>query len=171
MAIPPEPGFVRIGVITGVRDLPTQNWVFRGTPQSVDNPQPLPQSVFSRGTIKQANLESITSSTLTSPFDNCDSSTPGQGEYWCQDPIQQRRGVILGHHVQPIFQAPPGQFNPPPDVDSVPLPPFAIANPRSAGTMRYNTDMTLAACPFPTAISDAELSEIQSRELDAAGAN
>jgi len=164
MGIPPEPGFVRMGFIVGQRELPTQRWAFRGTPSSADSPQPRAQSIFSRGAIKQANLEQIDMDALNDPRGNCDSVQPVADEYWCQDPIQRRREAILGHHVQPIFQAPAGQFDSPPDVDSVPLPPFALANPRPGGTLRYETDSELTTCPTQRGATADEIAEIESRE-------
>jgi hypothetical protein len=155
MPIPPTPGYVRIAAITGI---PPGQWVFRGVPQSEESPQPLPRSVFTRGQVKQANRERVDPATLDAPFADCDTSTPTAAEYWCDGPLARRRGAILGHRVQPIYQEAPGSGNPT-DVDQPPLPPFASAVARGGGTLRYNSDEPLVACPGQMA-TDAKALEL-----------
>lgn len=72
-------------------------------------------------------------------------AAPSGASYWCNDPIQRRRGLRLGHVVAPIYyDTQPG--SPGTDVDSVPLPAFGSSLQHAAGTVMYN-DASLSNCP------------------------
>jgi hypothetical protein len=63
------------------------------------------------------------------------------------DPIQQRRGQRLGAPIQPMYLEPADGGTPPTDVDAVPLPAFAGLSVLAQGTIRFDSDPTLLACP------------------------
>lgn len=155
MPIPPTPGFVRIAAITGI-PVGTTRFAFRGTPDSIETPEPLPRSAFTRGQIKQANKEVVSAATLAAPLTDCDATPPPASEHWCDQPVQRRRGAILGQTVQPIYQEVVAS-NDPVDVDQPPLPAFSSATGRTAGTLRYDNDNPLASCPIPSAMSPEQL--------------
>jgi len=78
----------------------------------------------------------------TSP--NCGSGLPALSEYWCNDPVQKRRGQIFGRIAQPLYLFLTDDAG---DVDAPPLPVFSGIHVLSTGTNRFNTDTTLITCP------------------------
>jgi hypothetical protein len=99
-------------------------------------------------------MERVASATLAAPVDTCASALPPGSEYWCFDTIQKRRNQRLGAPIQPLYLEPLGSGTNPTDVDAPPAQPsFAGIVPLAAGTIRFNTDATLAGCPAqPTSV-------------------
>lgn len=161
-----QAGVVRLGFIFPPPDagIPAQRKTVRGVPVSyTDTGAPrIPQrSAFTSGSFRQANMERVAPATLAAPMDTCASALPTGSEYWCFDTIQKRRNQRLGAPIQPLYLEPLGSGTNPTDVDATPAQPsFAGIVPLATGTIRFNTDATLAACPAqPTAIGqpvDAE---------------
>jgi hypothetical protein len=112
---------------------------------------PLRSPTVGSGEFHQANLENISAATLNLPIATCAASLPVTAQYWCFDPIQKRRNQLMGTPYQPLYLDNVIGSNPPPDVDAnaspAPLPMFAGTVPLASGTIRFDTDATLAACP------------------------
>jgi hypothetical protein len=143
-----SPGMVRLGMIFPPPTFTGQQKTVQGTvvayPGFAKFPLTFAQST--PGQFLQANLESISATTLTTPTATCNASLPTTTEYWCFDPIQQRRGQRFGAVAQPLYLAPGGFASSAPDVDSVPLPVFAGTVPLASGTVHFD-DATLGVCP------------------------
>ena len=99
---------------------------------------------------------------LSTPLGDCDTQTPLMSQYWCGDVLNVRRGLVRGVKPQPIFQEPSGATNPP-DVDSVPLPPFVSIAARTGGALQYNGP-GLQNCPAKAQATAAELSWVEHEE-------
>jgi hypothetical protein len=145
-------GVVRLGFVFPPPDpgIPTQRKAIRGVPVAYSipgEPQIPERDAFTSGQFRQANLENVLPATLSNPTINCGSGLPNTPQYWCFDPILQRRGQRLGAAAQPMYLEPVGGGNPPTDVDAVPLPVFAGIVPLAGGTIRFDTDPTLQSCP------------------------
>ena len=144
-----SPGMVRLGMIFPPPTFAGQQKTVQGTavayPGFAKFPPTFQQST--PGQIRQANLENITAATHSAPVATCNANPPTSPEYWCFDPIQQRRGQRFGAVAQPLYLAPNGSASSAPDVDSVPLPMFAGTMLLQSGTVRFNTDATLTSCP------------------------
>ena len=56
--------------------------------------QPLVRTAVGR--IVQANREIISEMTQMAPFATCQAALPTAAQYWCNDPLQRRRSVLLG---------------------------------------------------------------------------
>ncbi|MGH8040593.1 MAG: hypothetical protein ACREPN_00940, partial [Rudaea sp.] len=141
------PGMVRLGVIFPPPDFAGQGKTIQGTPTHFSGDALIAvEQASTKGAFAQANLENIDPGTLTAPYANCASSLPSGQQYWCFDPIQQRRGQLFGAPDIPLYLAPFGGAGSASDVDSVPLPAFAGIVPLTTGTLRFDTDTTLASC-------------------------
>ncbi|MGH8042947.1 MAG: hypothetical protein ACREPN_13005 [Rudaea sp.] len=142
---PGQPGMVRLAAIFPPPDFPTQMKSIRGVPTHYPGDQLIVQeSVNTKGVFRQANLENIDATTLTAPYAGCGSSLPTDPQYWCFDPVQQRRGQSFGTPFSPLFIN--LSLTTASDVDSVPLPAFSGTVPLSTGTNRFDTDVTLVNC-------------------------
>lgn len=142
-----DPGVVRLGVIFPPPEFPTQYKSIRGVPYQFSGDDVISQeSSSTKGIFAQANLENVDSSTLLVPYANCSASLPIDPQYWCFDPVQKRRGQVFGTPATPLYISLSGS-NAGSDVDSVPLPVFAGQDVQTQGTIRFDTDGTLANCP------------------------
>lgn len=145
-------GQVRLGFVFPPPDagMPAQRKTIRGVPVNYSTPGypqiPL-RSAFTSGQFRQANLEQISSTALASPFATCATQLPTSVEYWCFDPIQQRRGQRFGTPAQPLYLEPTAGGVTPTDVDAVPLPALSGTAVLANGTVRFNTDQVLINCP------------------------
>jgi len=146
-------GMVRLGFIFPPPDpgIPAQRKSIRGVPVNyaiAGTPQIPQQSVSTPAVFRQANKEHIAAGTLAAPYNSCASGLPTVSEYWCFDAVQKRRNQIMGAPMQPLYLQPIGTGTIPPDVDAAPAQPaFAGVVPLATGTIRFNTDATLANCP------------------------
>lgn len=158
-------GVVRLGFIFPPPDegIPTQRKSIRGVPVAYVIPG-IPQIPLrltsTSGAFRQANKEQIAAATLAAPSDTCAAGLPASPEYWCFDTILERRNQLLGAPAQPFYLELVGAGTPA-DVDAPPAQSaFAGIALLSAGTVRFNTDATLANCPAqPTSLAqpvDAE---------------
>ena len=149
------PGQVRLGFIFPPPDFPTQGKIIKGIPVTypgIPGTLQIPprDEPHTSGVFRQANLENVDAATLAFPYAGCASALPTSAQYWCFDPVQQRRGQLFGSPYQPLYLE-PSFANPPPDVDAnaapAPLPPFTNTALLALGTVRFDTDTTLATCP------------------------
>ncbi len=142
-----SPGQVRLGIIYPP-PVGASQFVARGTPVAyptgMETPIPV-RSTFNAGGFQQANKENVLAATLTTPSPNCGSGLPALSEYWCNDPVQKRRGQIFGRIAQPLYLFITDDAG---DVDAPPpLSVFSGIHVLSTGTNRFNTDTTLITCP------------------------
>jgi len=148
-----QAGMVRLGFIFPPPDpgIPAQRKNVRGVPVAYSIPgipQIPMQSISTPAVFRQANKEHIDASTLSAPYNTCAAGLPSTPEYWCFDTVQKRRNQIMGAPMQPFYLEPIGTGTIPPDVDASPAQPaFAAMIPLATGTVRFNTDVTLATCP------------------------
>lgn len=157
----PTPGSVRLAVLHAIPN-GAQQFAVRVTPATTP-PSPAQRSVFTRGAIQQASHEVIANGVLNAP-QNCSISPPASGTtYWCNDPIQKRRGMNLGHVLAPIcFDTGSGVTGS--DVDSVPLPPFNGQRLHEMGTLKYN-EATLSSCPPPPSLMEQQAGRLAVDEV------
>jgi len=161
-----KPGMVRLAAIYPPPDFAGQLKNIQGTPVHYPGDQQIAieQSPTS-GMFRQANLENVSASTLSSPYAGCASGLPTAAQYWCFDPIQKRRGQLFGTPDIPFFIN--LSFSTASDVDSVPLPVFTGTVPLTTGTVRFDTDATLASCAAqpasasPNSIYEAYLKQVE----------
>jgi len=143
-----SPGVVRLGMIFPPPTFTGQQKTVQGIPVAFAGFAKItPEQQGTPGQFLQANLENISATTLAAPTATCNTSLPATPEYWCFDPIQQRRGQLFGAVAVPLYLAPQGNASNATDVDSVPLPGFAGTTPLQSGIVRFDTDPTLASCP------------------------
>jgi hypothetical protein len=152
------PGQVRLGILFPPPDVPGQGKILRGTPVTypgVPGTQQIPvRSPFvGSGAFRQANLENVLSATLSAPYVNCGSSLPVTSQFWCFDTIQKRRGQLFGATAQPLYLETPFGGTTPTDVDAAGLAAYAGTTPLALGTLRFDTDTTLLACPSQPTIT------------------
>lgn len=141
------PGMVRLGFIFPPPTFTGQQKTVQGTAVAFAGFPKIPvEQQGTPGQFRQANLESVSAATLSAPTGTCNASLPTTPEYWCFDPIQKRRGQLFGAVAAPLY-LPDGSGGGATDVDSVPLPTFTGTVPLSSGTVRFDTDATLVACP------------------------
>lgn len=93
--------------------------------------------------MRQANKEIVAPATLAAPQAGCFLSPPSAPEYWCFDPIHERRGIAFGEIAQPLYYA----ITEGTDVDSVPLPPWTTTAVRDGGDNKFNEPGPLQNCP------------------------
>lgn len=151
----PTPGAVRLSILFAAPNPPTQQFSVRVTPVMAGSASASERSSFTRGAIRQGNKELISPTALGSP-QYCTFAAPTGTDYWCNDPIHRRRGMLLGHVVAPIYYD-SGFGNTGVDVDSVPLPTFTGLRQHNAGTIKYN-DASLSNCPQPPSSATASMS-------------
>ena len=159
-------GIVRLGFIFPPPDagIPAQRKAIRGVPVAyviAGIPQIPQRSTFTSGAFRQANKEQIAAATLTAPSNTCAAGLPTSPEYWCFDTVLKRRNQLLGAPAQPMYLEPVGTGTDGSDGDAPPAQSaFAGVVPLATGTIRFNTDATLASCPAqPSSIAqpvDAE---------------
>jgi len=148
------PGMVRLAIVFPPPDFAGQGKTVQGTP--VHFPGDAQIAINQGGTtgqFRQGNLENLDAATLTAPVATCSTSLPTGAQYWCFDPVKSRRGQVFGAVALPMFLAPSGGASSATDVDSVPLPAFAGMVPLTTGTIRFNTDTTLASCSAQPAVA------------------
>jgi len=147
MGVPaPKPGAVQLAILFAIPATPTQQFSVRVTPVMADATSAPQRSWFSRGAIHQASQEVIAAAALNAP-QICFQNPTLSPSIWCQDPINRRRGLLLGQILAPVFYD-TSFGNSAPDVDATPLPPFPGMRVASTGALRYD-DAALATCPPP----------------------
>lgn len=167
-----HPGVVRLGFIFPYPDagIPGQRKAIRGVPVAyvISGIPKIPtQSAYTSGAFRQANKENVSAATLTAPSNTCASGVPGTPEYWCFDPVIKERSQIMGAPAQPLYLQPLGTGNFPPDVDAPPAQSaFAGIAPLATGTIRFNTDATLASCPAQPSSVEQPADEDHARLLE-----
>lgn len=165
-----QAGVVRLGFIYPPPDagIPGQLKSTRGVPVSYPGAPRIPQrSIAASGAFRQANKEQVAAATLAAPVDTCASGLPTGPEYWCFSTIQQRRNQRLGAPIQPFYLEPTGIGNTPTDVDALPAQPaFAGIVPLATGTIRFDTDTTLANCPAQPTSAGEPVDPIEVRLLE-----
>jgi len=142
LGVPPQPGVVRLAMIFPLPTTPAQLFFVRVTP--VMDVTSAPQLSYStRGQQRQANKERISDAVLNDP-QICAPTPPTTETYWCNDPINRRRGLSLGEVVAPIYYTNGGVSVG--DVDAQPLPIFSGLQIKTDGLIKFN-DVALANCP------------------------
>jgi hypothetical protein len=142
-----DTGVIRLAMIFAKPAPATQQFSLRVSPVVTDaGNSPIQRSYFTRGQQHQANRESISTETLNAPM-VCTETSPSATSYWCNTPIQKRRGIALGAvaafvHYQSNQDLVGG------DVDAQPLPAFSDLQLTDTGITKYN-DETLDNCPPP----------------------
>ncbi len=147
-------GMVRLAFIYPPPTFSGQQKTVQGTPvRNAGDVQMFVNSAGTPGQFRQGNLENLLTATIAAPVATCNSSLPASAQYWCSDPIKQRRGQRFGAVALPMYEAPNGSGGSATDVDSVPMTAFAGVSVLSSGTVRFNTDTTLASCSAqPTSV-------------------
>ena len=165
-------GIVRLGFIFPYPDagIPGQRKSIRGVPvpYSIAGIPRIPQrSTFTSGAFRQANRERVLAATLAAPSNTCAAGLPNTPEYWCFDTVAKERSQIMGAPAQPFYLEPAGTGTTPPDVDAPPAQ-SAIAGltPLATGTIRFNTDATLASCPAQPTMAGQPDDEKHTRRLE-----
>jgi len=142
-----NPGIVRLALINAKFPTPSNQQPYRMVPTL--NAPPLMQLRFtqSRGQLRQASQEIFTSAMpLPAPV-QCQMAEPTGMPFWCFDPIKRRRGQPIGDALQPMYFATGGGSDAT-DVDLPPaLPVYSGLRPVVGGTVHFNTDAILMACP------------------------
>ena len=147
---------------------------FKATPVTTAGPlgpmQPLIRT--SVGRIAQANREFISEMTQAAPVATCNAALPSTAQYWCNDPLQRRRSLLLGGPLQPIAwfslstsgfnTGDPGEF----------MPAVTSSTPQALGEIRFNDvdgmgqSVPLANCPpTPTSLT-TDAVEVRINELE-----
>ena len=127
--------------------------------------QPLVRTAVGR--IVQANREIISAATQMAPVATCRTAVPTAAEYGCNDPLQQRRSVLLGGPLQPLswYSLSTSGFNTA-DVAEFMTPAMAGAA-QALGEVRFNDNVdTLANCPMPPSVINRTEAEIRLQELE-----
>jgi len=151
LGVPPQPGVVRLAMIFPLPTTPAQLFFVRVTP--VMNTTSAPQLSYStRGQQRQANKEQITEAVLNAP-QICAPTPPTTVAYWCNDPVNRRRGQALGEVLAPIYYTNGGVSVG--DVDAQPLPLFTGVQMKEDGVLKYN-DPVLVNCPAAPLSPDAQ---------------
>jgi len=162
-----ESGVIRLALLFGV-PVGAQRFAVRSVPMMIPPPSAPQRSGFTRGLQRQASRERYLPSGIGSlPAPTfCQLNQPDPGaNVWCFDPIQKRRGLLLGDIAQPIYYG--TTTNDGPDVDSVPLPQFATPRLARVGENRFNIPGPLVNCPAMPASADShEKSNIEMLELE-----
>jgi len=142
LGVPPQPGVVRLAMIFPLPTTLAQLFFVRVTP--VMDVTSAPQLSYStRGQQRQANKERISEAVLNDP-QICAPTPPTTATYWCNDPINRRRGLSLGEVVAPIYYTNGGVSVG--DVDAQPLPVFSGLQIKTDGPIKFN-DVALTNCP------------------------
>lgn len=166
MAMPPDPGSVRLALLFGKPANPNQRFAVRSVPIMLSAPHAQMRSGFTRGQIRQANKEVISAATLATPQAGCFLAPPSASEYWCFDPVQRRRGIAFGEIAQPLYYS----FVDGTDVDSIPLPAWTTTTVRGGGEIRFNNPGALQSCPMqPTATPEEQELQDWLEELELYG--
>lgn len=140
----PDPGVLRLAMLFAIPPTPTSNFSVRMTPVMNGAPHAPQRSSFTRGAIRQASVDSPSNTVLAQPL-WCSQTAPTQPSYWCNDPILQRRSVMMGHVLAPIYYD-TAVGNTGTDVDSVPLPVFSGVRIYEQGQNKFH-DAVLSSCP------------------------
>lgn len=161
-------GSTRIAVIVPPPTTPTDRFRVKGTPVTSSGPsgimQPLVRTAFGR--VVQANREFASDVSLAAPFGDCATTVPVATEFWCNEPLQRRRGLLLGSVLQPVawVSLSASGFNTS-DVADI-MPAVAASAVQPLGEVRFNDSGALANCPAtPTAIEKSD-ADISYRELE-----
>jgi len=154
-----ETGVIRLAFVFGPPIAPATTITVRSTPAMNPAPSALSRSGVTKGLQRQASKEQYAASganSLPAPT-FCQNSPPAPGaNVWCFDPIQKRRGLLLGDLAQAIYYNTSGVFSDGPDVDSVPLPIFSMPRFSGIGDNRFNVVGPLVACPAAPASMDGQ---------------
>lgn len=162
-------GSVRVAVIVPQPSSPTDTFRVKATPVA---PTPGPNGQMqalvrtSVGRIAQSNREYISTTTAASPQADCNNALPSAEQYWCNDPLQRRRQLILGSRLQPMawFSTSASGFNTPDVAEIMTNVPSSVVQP--LGEVRFNDLGALTNCPpVPTEAADTE-SKIRLNELE-----
>jgi hypothetical protein len=160
---------VRVAVIAPAPTAANDFIRFKATPVTTVGLPPGPMQPLIRtsvGRIAQANREFITDVTQAAPVATCNTALPGTAQYWCNDPLQRRRGFLLGAPLQPVAWASAlasgfntgdaGEF----------MPAVASSTPQALGEVRFNDLGTLANCPATPIARAADENEVRINELE-----
>jgi len=147
------PGIARLAFINSKQATASSQNAYRVTPQ-VQNPVTpppslLPRSYFSKGQQRQASREIYTPADPLPAASYCQAFPPTAGSnVWCFDPIQRRRGQLMGDAITPIFYNSQTGVANASDVDAPPAQPvFPGLRPRDGGTVLFDVDSPLLPCP------------------------
>jgi len=161
-------GSTRIAVIVPKPTSPTDTFRVKATPV-INTPGPMgqirPLELTSVGRIAQSNREFISTATEANPQADCSNLLPSTEEYWCNDPLQRRRQVMLGSRLQPVawVTSAASTFNTPDvGVSMSPDPQSTLVQP--LGEVRFNDAGALVSCPTPPEAEKA--SSIELNELE-----
>lgn len=161
-------GSTRIAVIVAKPSSPGDTFRVKATPVIVTpgpNGQIRPLELTSVGRIAQSNREFISTATQSSPQADCNNVLPTTEEYWCNDPLQRRRQVMLGSRLQPVawVTSAASTFNTPDvGVSMSPDPQSTLVQP--LGEVRFNDAGALVSCPTPPEAEKASTIELNELE-------
>ena len=142
-----NPGIVRLAMINSKPPNVGNTQPYRMVAAFNASPYMPLRATDSRGQLRQASQEIFTtSSPLPAPV-SCPMGEPTATPYWCFDPIKRRRGQPIGNAVRAMYFSTGGGSDGT-DVDLPPaLPVYSGLRPVVGGTVHFNTDAILAACP------------------------
>ncbi|MBK9656430.1 MAG: hypothetical protein IPO66_13590 [Rhodanobacteraceae bacterium] len=160
-------GSTRIAVIVPKPNSPADTFRVKATPvitTAGPNGQIRPLELTSVGRIAQSNREFISTATQSSPQADCNNVLPTTEEYWCNDPLQRRRQVMLGSRLQPVawVTSSASTFNTPDVGDTMtPVPSTSV---QTLGEVRFNDAGAMASCPTPPVAEKASTIELHEVE-------
>ena len=115
------------------------------------------------GRIAQANREFIASATQIAP--SCQAVPPSL-EFWCNEPLQRRRGFHLGAPLQPLAwpSALASGFNT--DDTGEFMPAVVTSTPQPLGVVRFNDEGMLVNCPATPIARGTDENDVRIHELE-----
>jgi len=162
-------GSIRVAVIVPKPTSPTDTFRVKGTPVIDNNGPNGPMLAIVRtsvGRIAQSNREFISAATAASPTAGCNATLPTAEEYWCNDPLQRRRGALLGSGLQPMawLTGNVTAFNTTDVGDFIPSVPSSSVQP--LGEVRFNDTVALSNCPTQPLEQPKSAAQVRLNELE-----
>ena len=139
---------------------------FKATPVTAVGLAPGPMQPLIRtsvGRIAQANREFIAPATQIAP--SCQAVPPSL-EFWCNEPLQRRRGFHLGAPLQPLAwpSAFTSGFNTGDTGEFMPA--VVTSTPQPFGEVRFNDEGMLVNCPATPIARETDENDVRIHELE-----
>lgn len=161
-------GSIRIALIVPKPSSPSDTFRVKGTPVASSGPNGVMAAMVrtSVGRIVQSNREFIATTTTSNPQADCNTVLPTTEEYWCNDPLQRRRQVMLGSRLQPMawVSTSATAFNTP-DVGEI-MPVVGSTAVQALGEVRFNDSGALANCPAVPTEAESTTDKMLTNEVN-----
>ncbi len=162
-------GSIRVAVIVPKPSSPTDTFRVKGTPVIDNNGPNGPMLAIVRtsvGRIAQSNREFISSTTQANPTADCNTTLPTSEEYWCNDPLQRRRQLLLGSRLQPMawLTGNVTAFNTTDVADFMTA--VASSTVQPLGEVRFNDTVALSNCPAQPLEQPKSAAQVRLNELE-----